>query len=89
MTKGLVAFAFVILVIVIIFLMFQVNDNANRCKEDKRTDQDRVREASRLLVQSATQEHPVFAFEAAHKAKLIIEVRSSNDTLYVVTILCT
>lgn len=73
MTRSLVAFIFVLLVIVIIFLMFQINDNSSKCREAKISDQERISKASRLLVQSTTQEHPVLSFEAAIEAKLIIE----------------
>lgn len=73
MTKSLVALIFVMLVIVIIFLMFQVNDNSNKCRESKISDQDRLARASKLLVQSTTQEHPLLSFEAAIEAKLLIE----------------
>jgi len=73
MTRSLVAFIFVILVIVIIFLMFQVNDNSTKCKESKTSDQDRLSRASKLLVQSTTQDHPLLSFEAAIEAKIIIE----------------
>ncbi len=73
MTKSLVAFIFVMLVIVIIFLMFQVNDNSNKCREAKISDQDRLARASKLLVQSTTQDHPLLSFEAAIEAKLLME----------------
>lgn len=73
MTRSLVAFIFVILVIVIIFLMFQINDNSLRCREAKINDQERISKASKLLVQSTTQDHPLLSFEAAIEAKLIIE----------------
>lgn len=73
MSRSLVAFVFVILVIVIIFLMFQVNDNSAKCKEAKIGDQDRLARASKLLVQSTTQDHPLLSFESAIEAKIIIE----------------
>lgn len=73
MSRSLVAFVFVILVIVIIFLMFQVNDNSAKCKEAKVGDQDRLARASKLLVQSTTQDHPLLSFESAIEAKIIIE----------------
>lgn len=73
MTRSLVAFIFVILVIVIIFLMFQINDNSLKCREAKISDQERISKASKLLVQSTTQDHPLLSFEAAIEAKLIIE----------------
>ena len=65
MTRSLVAFIFVILVIVIIFLMFQINDNSLKCREAKINDQERISKASKLLVQSTTQDHPLLSFEAA------------------------
>lgn len=73
MTRSLVAFVFVILVIVIIFLMFQVNDNSTKCREAKTSDQDRLSRASKLLVQSTTQDHPLLSFESAVEARLIME----------------
>lgn len=73
MSRSLVAFVFVILVIVIIFLMFQVNDNSTKCREAKISDQDRLARASKLLVQSTTQDHPLLSFESAIEAKIIVE----------------
>lgn len=73
MTRSLVAFVFVVLIIIIIFLMFQVNDNSNKCRETKLGDQDRLARASKLLVQSTTQDHPLLSFEAVIEAKHIME----------------
>lgn len=73
MTRSLVAFIFVILIIVIIFLVFQINDNSTKCREAKLSDQEKILRASRLLVQSTTQEHPLLSFEASIEAKLILE----------------
>jgi hypothetical protein len=72
-SKGLTALLFVVMVVIIVFLMFQIQDNASRCKESRIAGQDRVAKASRLLVQSATQNHPLFAHEHALEAKLIID----------------
>jgi len=73
MPSGLTALIFVILVVIIIFLVFQIHDNSNRCKEGRVSQQDRVTKAARLLVQSATQNHPLFAHEHALEAKIIID----------------
>ena len=83
MTRGLVALLFVILIIVIIFLMFQIQDNSNKCKESRVSQQDRVTKAARLLVQSATQNHPLFAHEHALEAKILIDevIQSHGGTL--------
>lgn len=64
---------FVILVIVIIFLVFQIHDNSGRCKEVRLSQQNRVTKAARLLVQSSTQNHPLFAHEHALESKIIID----------------
>jgi hypothetical protein len=73
MGGGLVALIFVILIVVIIFLVFQVYENSNRCKETRVSQQDRMTKAARLMVQSATQNHPLFAFTHALEAKITID----------------
>lgn len=73
MSGGLAALIFVMLIVVIIFLGLQVNDNAHRYKETKLSHQNRVTKAGRLLIQSATQSHPIFAHEHALEAKIIID----------------
>jgi len=73
MTKGLVALMFIIFVVIIIFLAFQVNDNSGRCREVRLSHQDKITKAARLLLQSATQQHDLFAHEHAQEAKLIID----------------
>lgn len=73
MMGGLVALIFVMLIIVIIFLMFQINDNSNRCSESKTAQQERLTKAARLIVQSSTQQHPLFAHEHALEAKILID----------------
>lgn len=71
--RGLVALIFVILIVVIIFLMFQINNNSQRCQQNKVLYQDKITQAARLIVQSATQDHPLFSHEHALQAKLIID----------------
>lgn len=72
-SRGLVALTFFIFIIVIIFMMFQIQDNSNRCKDSRLKHQDMVTRAARLLVQSATQMHPMLANEHAIEAKIIID----------------
>lgn len=71
--RGLSALIFVILVVIIIFLMFQINNNSYRCQQNKVLYQDKITLAARLVVQSATQDHPLFSHEHALQAKLIID----------------
>lgn len=73
MTRGLVVLLFVIFVIIIVFLGFQVNDNNNKCKLIYVSDQDSLTKAARLILQSATNNHPLFAHEHAQEAKYIID----------------
>jgi hypothetical protein len=73
MSKGLVALTFLILIVIIVFLAFQINDNSLRCREVRLSHQDRVTKAARLLLQSATQQHDLFAHEHAQEAKLILD----------------
>ena len=73
MTKGLVVLFFMIFVVIIIFLAFQVNANSTQCRELRTSHQDKITKAARLLLQSATQQHDVFAHEHAQEAKFIID----------------
>ena len=73
MTRGLVALIFVMMVIIIIFLVFQVYDNSNKCKDVRIAQQDQMKDAARLIVQSATQNHPLFAYNYAIQSKLKID----------------
>jgi len=73
MTRGLVVLIFVIFIIIIVFLGFQVNDNNNKCKLVYVSDQDNLTKAARLILQSATNNHPLFSHENAQEAKYIID----------------
>jgi len=73
MTRGLVVLLFIILIIIIVFLAFQVNDNSSRCRENLLSNQDQLTKSARLLLQSATQQHDLFAHEHAQEAKMIID----------------
>jgi hypothetical protein len=83
MTSGIFALIFLIMSIIIIVLGFQVNDNINKSKDVKIKLQDKVTEAARLILQSSTQNHPLFALEFAMKAKIYInEVVESQGSVY-------
>ncbi len=71
--NGLFLLVFMIMVVVIVFLGFQVNENASHCRESRTSAQDRVTRAGRLLLQSATQNHDLFAHQHAQEAKFIID----------------
>lgn len=71
--QGLVALLFFVLVLMNIFLMFQVHDHHTRGRDLRTKDQETVQLAARLLVQSATQEHPLLAHEHAVEAKMLIK----------------
>lgn len=64
---------FVVLVVIIIFLMFQINDNANRHKATLVGQQEKVSQAARHLLQATTSNHPFFAIEHSMRAKILID----------------
>ena len=77
--KGFFALLLVLSFVVIIFLLFQIQDTSNRSRDVKIKDQEKITKAARLIVQSATQSHPLFAHDHAMEAKIIIdEVIHSN-----------
>lgn len=73
MTRGLVILLFIVFIIIIVFLGFQVNENNTKCKLIYVTDQEALTKASRLILQSLTNTHPLFAHENAQEAKYIID----------------
>ena len=73
MTRSFFALLIVVELVVIIFLIFQVQDNNNKHKDNRMKDQDRITKAARLIVQSATQSHPLFAHVHAMEAKIILD----------------
>lgn len=73
MTGGLYAFIFVLLVVVIIFLVFQVTENSNKCKESRKSQQDRIKEATRNMVTAATQSHPLLKYEFILRSRIILD----------------
>lgn len=64
---------FVVMVVIITFLMFQINDNANRYKVTLVNQQEKVSQTARYLLQSATSNHPFFAIENSLRAKIMID----------------
>ncbi len=64
---------FVLSIIVIIFLMFQLNENFNQCQDLHVHNQDQITRSAKLIVQSATQSQPLFAYEHALEAKFILD----------------
>jgi hypothetical protein len=79
MTKGLTALIFLVLTVIIIFLVFQINDNSNRCREVRTSQQERVTKAARLIVQATTQEHPLFSYDHALEAKILLDEVIANN----------
>lgn len=73
MVAGLLALLFSLMVVIIVFLAFQVNENSVRCLESRLSDQDEVTRAARLILQSSTQGHPLFAHEHAVESKNIVD----------------
>ncbi len=73
MLKGLLFLVIVILIIISVFLAFQVNDNSNQCRLTLQSDQEKLTKASRMLLQSATQQHDLFGLEHAQEAKFIVD----------------
>jgi len=64
---------FILSIIVIIFLMFQINENFNNGRDCRMKDQEQVTKAAKLLVQSATQSHVLFAYEHSLESKFILD----------------
>lgn len=73
MMRGLCTFVIVLQIVVILFLVFQIQDTTWKCKDERQRDQERVTKAARLIVQSATQSHPLFAHDHATEAKFLLD----------------
>ena len=73
MINGLAAIVFVTFMFVVVVLGFQVLENNHRVQDGRVSDQETVTQAARLIVQSATQEHPLLAYEHALQAKLLLD----------------
>lgn len=73
MTRSIFALLIVLELVIIIFLIFQVQDNAGKYKDTRLKEQDRITKAARLIVQSVTQSHPLFAHDHSIEAKLIVD----------------
>lgn len=79
MSSSLCAFTIVILIIVVIFLMMQVQNNANDCREARETDQSRITEATKLIIESATQNHPILKLRNAIISERILQNVIDNN----------
>lgn len=80
LSRSLTAFTIVVLVIAVIFLSLQIQNNSNANRELRIEDQDLVKQAAELIVQSATQTHPVYKFRRAIEAQLVLDqvIRRNN-----------
>lgn len=78
-----IATLFLILVLLIVLLSFQIYENNSRFKEDARSDQEQLKMASRFLIQSATDDHPLLKKEHVMRAKIILEdiIRRNNGLI--------
>ncbi len=65
--------AFFIFALLIVILSFQVHDNYRNMRDEIITDQERVQEAARLLLESANTEHPFFKLTGIIESKLIMD----------------
>ena len=72
MSRGFYSLLFVVLIIAIIFLVFHIVDISNRCQQSKVQEQDKITKIARLIVQSATQDHPLFKYEHSLEAKILL-----------------
>lgn len=71
--KGFLFAVFVLMTLIIVFLAFQLNDNSQRCTNVKATDQELITKATKLMISSGQQNHPVIAFETALESKLLLD----------------
>jgi hypothetical protein len=70
---GLTAMGFLVAAAIIVILLLQNNDYMGRARDVRLSDQDKVLHASRLIIQSATQQHPLFSYSHALEAKFILD----------------
>jgi hypothetical protein len=67
------AFFIFLLSVVVVFLVFQVQTSQTQCKDLRSLHQDQITRVARLLIQSATQNHPLLALEHAVEAKVTLD----------------
>ena len=72
MFRSLQLVCLVVGVMVIVLLVMQLQEDSNRGKDVNCRNQDRVTKASRLLIASAGQAHPLLSLEEALEAKFHI-----------------
>jgi hypothetical protein len=71
--KTLVSGVFFLMTIVILFLGFQVTEMNTRARRIGARAQTELTLAARLVVQSATQTHPLLSYQHAYEAKFILD----------------
>ncbi len=71
--SSLYGMVFIVLIVVIIFLVFQINENSQKCREVKQNLQEDVKKSARLVIQSATSNHPFFKLYDAVHAKILLD----------------
>ena len=72
-SHSLYAVAIVIQIVIILLMAFHIQDMTSRCKTERVRDQERLTRIARLLVQSATQSHPLFAHDHVVEAKVLLD----------------
>jgi hypothetical protein len=73
MFRSLCALIMVVQLIIIIFLIFQAHDSAYKYVELRERNHDKMAKAARLLIQSATQTHPLIAYNHAIRGKFLLD----------------
>lgn len=71
-SKGFLSAVIFVQTIVLLLLVVHVCDVANRTVLGKARDQDVLVDISKLTIQSATQTHPLFAYDHASKAHILL-----------------
>jgi hypothetical protein len=71
--KGFLFAVFVLMSVIIVFLAFQLNDNSQRCTSVKASDQELITKATKLMISSGQQNHPVISFETALESKMLLD----------------
>lgn len=68
--SSFVALLFVLLIIVVVFLGFQVQENSSRCKDNRLSDQNELKQVTRLMLQADSQSNPFWKYRHALESKI-------------------
>jgi hypothetical protein len=71
-SRGFLSTVILVQTIVVLLLGVHIHDIANRTVMSKARDQDILVDISKLTIQSATQTHPMFAYDHASKAYILL-----------------